>query len=367
MRPSIRLIKLKHLNSAGRFPSGNERLYYRPKGQKGIPLPDHPKDDPRFLAAYAAAAGLPSPPFVSHREGTIGAAITAFLASDEYKMKAVGTRAQWRRALDMMRKNYGSGLLKHLTQQHIQKDLSKLRPHPANTRLKVWRATCGWWVEIALISESPAEKIKRKKVPKSEGFKFWTESDVAKFRTHWPLSSAERMAFELLHWTGARMSDAVRITEGMIGRDGWLTYTQEKTGTDVHVPIRTQAPAYSEPDGQAMLLAAMDARPARHAVLMVTHFGTARSIKAASAWFARAARTAGIDGKSAHGLRKRRANILLENSASTKQTAAWLGHESLAMVQHYGRGADLRKTIMGTGWEQKSSNFALEVPKVAEK
>ena len=266
-----------------------------------------------------------------------------------------------------MRKNYGSGLLKHLTQQHIQKDLAKLRPHPANNRLKVWRAACGWWTENAMLTVNPAEKIKRRKVPRSGGFKFWTESDVATFRAHWSLNSAERLAMELLHWTGARMSDAVRITEGMIGREGWLTYTQEKTGTDVHVPIRVLAPAYSEPHGQAMLLAAMDARPARHAVLMVTHFGAARSIKAASAWFAKATRAAGINEKSAHGLRKRRANIMSENGASTKQTAAWLGHESLAMVQHYSRGADLRKTIMGTGGEQKSSNFVPEVPKEAEK
>lgn len=367
MRPSVRLIKLKHLNSAGRFPSGNERLYYRPKGQKGVPLPDLPKDHPDFLGAYAAAAGLSAPPMVSHRAGTIGAGITAFLASDEYAMKAAGTRAHWRGALDAMRKNYGSGLLTHLTQQHIQKDLAKLRPHPANNRLKVWRAVCGWWVDMGLLEINPAERIKRRKVPKSDGFKYWTEEDAATFRTYWPLHTAERLAFELLHWTGARMSDAVRLTEGMIGRDGWLTYKQAKTGGDVHVPFRVAAPAYSEPEGQAMLLAAMDARPDRHAVLMVTSFGTARSIKAASAWFAKAARAAGIDGKSAHGLRKRRANILAQNEATDKQSAAWLGHESLAMVQQYSKGADLRKTIMGTGREQKSSNFAAIVPKGVEK
>ena len=367
MRPTVRLIKLKHLNSAGRFLSGNERLYYRPKGQKGVPLPDLPRDHPNFLAAYVKAAGLSEPPLNSHRAGTIGAGITAFLASDEYAMKSTGTRSHWRRALDTMRKNYGSGLLKHLTQQHIQKDLAKLKPHPANNRLKVWRAVCSWWVETGLLVQNPTERIKRKKVPKSDGFKFWTAEDVEAFRDHWPLHTPERLALELLHWTGARMSDAVRLTEGMIGQDGWLTYKQGKTGSEVHVPFHVAAPSYSEPDGQTKLLAAMDARPTRHAVIIVTHFGTARSIKAASAWFAKAARAAGLEGKSAHGLRKRRANILGQNAASDKQSAAWLGHESLAMVQHYSRGADLRKTIMGTSGEQKSSNFAPIVPKKSEK
>lgn len=367
MRRGVRTVKLKHLNRAGCFPSGNERLYYRPKGQKGAAMPDLPQDHPAFLAAYAAAAGLSVAPMPAPRTGTIGAAVAAFLASDEYLMKSAGTRAHWRGALDRIRKDYGHAMLKDLAAKHIQADIAKMKPHPANNRLKVWRAACTWWVDTMLLTGNPAAEVKRRRLPKSRGFKFWTEDDVATFRDHWALETPERLAFELLHWTGARMSDAVRLTEGNIGRDGWLTYSQGKTGADVHIPIRADAPAYSEPSGQVMLLAAMDSRPVRHAVLMVTTFGKARSIKAASAWFAGAARAAGISGKSAHGLRKRRANIMSENGASTKQTAAWLGHESLAMVQHYSRGADLRKTIMGTGGEQKSSNFPPEVPKVAEK
>lgn len=330
-------------------------------------MPDLPQDHPTFLAAYAAAAGLTSPPMPAPRTGTIGAAIAAFLASDEYLMKSAGTRAHWRGGCDRIRKDYGHALLKDLAAKHIQADIAKMKPHPANNRLKVWRAACTWWADTMLKSGNPAADVKRRKLPKSRGFKFWTEDDVAAFRNHWALDTAERLAFELLHWTGARMSDAVRLTEGNIGRDGWLTYSQGKTDADVHIPIRADAPAYSETEGQAMLLAAMEARAVRHAVFMVTTFGKARSIKAASAWFAKATRAAGIEGKSGHGLRKRRANIMSENGASAKQTAAWLGHESLAMVQHYSRGADLRKTIMGTAGEQKSSNFLSEVPKVAEK
>ena len=58
MRRGVRPLKLKHLNRSGTFPSGNARLYYRPKGQKGIAMPDLPMDHPQFLAAYAEAAGV---------------------------------------------------------------------------------------------------------------------------------------------------------------------------------------------------------------------------------------------------------------------------------------------------------------------
>ncbi|HMO09399.1 MAG TPA: tyrosine-type recombinase/integrase, partial [Paracoccaceae bacterium] len=258
-------------------------------------------------------------------------------------------------------------LVRDLEARHIQADIGKLAPHPGNNRLKVWRALLSWCCEVALIGANPADTVRRRRVPKTEGFATWTEEDVARFRAHWPLEAPERLAFELLHWTGARMSDAVRMSEGMIGRDGWLTYRQAKTGRDVYIPVRCPAPACAEPEGQRLFLQALEARPERHAVLMVTRCGQPRSIKAASSWFAKAARAAGLEGKSGHGLRKRRANVLGENGATTKQSAAWLGHESLQMVAHYSRGADLRKTIMGTGQEQESSNFPAEVPKGATK
>ena len=218
-----------------------------------------------------------------------------------------------------------------------------------------------------MIQDNPAAEVKRHKVPKSDGFTVWVEEDIEAFRAHWPLHTAERLAFELLHWTGARMSDAVALTEGMIGKDGWLTYSQGKTGNEVTLPFRASAPDFSDPEGQEMLLAAMNARPERHAVLMVTSYGKPRSIKAASAWFSAAARAAGVKGKSAHGLRKRRAGLMAGNGASTHQIAAWLGHESLKMVEHYTRKADKKRMLSGTRQEQKSSNFSAKVPNTVEK
>jgi integrase len=347
-------VRLKHLNPAGHFPSGNERLYYRPKGQKGIPMPDYPRDHPKFLAAYAAAAGLSQAPMPSARSGTIGAGVGAFLVSAEYLSKSPGVKAHWRTALDRIRKSYGHCMMADLRAEHIAKDLEKMNPHPANNRLKVWRALCGWWQEQFMVKVNAAAAVKRRKVPKTDGFSDWTESDLEAFRAYWPLHSAERMAFELLHWTGARMSDAIKLTEGMIGNE-------------VTLPFRANAPEFSEPEGQAMMLEALDARPSRHAVIIVTSYGKPRSVKAASAWFAAAARAAGVKGKSAHGLRKRRAGLMASNGASTSQIAAWLGHESLKMVEVYTRKADRKRMLSGTGGEQKSSNFPAEVPKQAKK
>ena len=163
------------------------------------------------------------------------------------------------------------------------------------------------------------------------------------------------------------MCDAVTLSEGMVGKDGWLSYRQSKTTGAVQVPFYALAPDFAEPETQALLRQAIDARPDRHAVFITTSFGKPRSVKAASAWFAKAVRAAGIKGKTAHGLRKRRGIILANNEATTHQVQAWLGHQSLPMAAKYTKGADQRRMLTRTGDEQKTSNFPANVPKLVEK
>lgn len=350
------IVKLKYLHQSGVWPGGNPRLYVRRAGQRRVPMPDLAPSDPAFLLAYARALGMSTPPAPPAASGSIGAAVTAFLASDRYLGTSAGTRALWRRALDDIATRYGRALLADLEPRHIRADIARLTPHPATQRLKVWRAACKWWAEVGLAPRDASDGIRRPKAPSSQGHLPWTREDITAFRARWPIGSAERLAGELIFWTGARMSDAVRLTEGMIDADGWITFRQAKTGGEVSIPLSARAPDWAEPDDH--LARALDARPARHLSLMVTVFGQARSVKAASAWFASAVRAAGIEGKSAHGLRKLRAIIMAENGATTHQIAAWTGHESLTEVARYSRKADKRRMIAGPGTKDESGNFS---------
>lgn len=336
---------LRYIKQAGHWPSGHPRLYVRRSG-KLTPLPDADPSSPVFLAAYAKAMGLDAPPAPAPTSGSIGAACIAFLRSDRYMAAAPATRAIWRRAMDDIRGRYGRGRLSDLEPKHIRADLARLQPNPATTRLKAWRAAARWWIDTGMVATDPTAGIRKPKPPTSEGHAPWSRDDVAAFRDKWPIDTPERLAFELIFWTGARMSDAVRVTEPMIGKDGWLTFRQQKTGGDVAIPIRAAAPLWAEPDG--LLAAALDARPDRHVAIMVTAYGKPRSVKASSQWFAAAARAAKIEGKTAHGLRKLRAQIMAENGATTHQIAAWTGHETLGEVARYSRAADRRRIISGT-------------------
>ncbi len=51
---------------------------------------------------------------------------------------------------------------------------------------------------------------------KTKGYETWTEDDIAKFRTKWKEGTPQRIAFEILLYTGLRRSDAVRLAPNPI-------------------------------------------------------------------------------------------------------------------------------------------------------
>lgn len=345
-------VRLKHLSQSGAFPSGNPRYYYRPKGQKGVALPDLRADDPAFLAAYMAAAGGQSMPVAPVLTGTIAAAIIAFRKSDKYHGVADSTRQVWRRHLEKMRDAYGRGRLKDLQPQHIRADLGKLIPSAAVQRHKVWRALLKWCFATGLVNADPSEAVARPEMGKTTPHAPWTDADVAAFRAHWPVGTQQRLCMEIMGWVGCRMSDAVRLGDGMV-RDGWLTFTQQKTGGEVAIPM-DNAPAWAgSPDN---LTACLNARNARHMVWLTTFHDAPRSAKAASQWLAAAARKAGVE-KGSHGIRAWRANSMKEAGATVDQRAAWLGHESVRQTEAYSKGADKRRLLTGPKQERKVPTF----------
>lgn len=358
MRSTVRGIRLKGLKPSGRWPSGNVRYYYR-HTSPATPMPDAPKDSPEFLKAYAeAAAGAPQKVRgrIQHRTGTIGAGIRAFLASDSYMTRAASTRARWRCFAEEFEGFFAAAKLADLRPQHIRKYLSRYGPHPANNRLKLWRAMGRWWVDAGLLDADPARDVRPRKAPESDGFEPWTQADVDAYRAHWPVGTMQRLALELLIQTGAAIGDAVKIGPGNV-RDGWLTYTRAKSRTICTAPVFASAPHYYPPSDH--LRACIEAAP-RHLTYLSTAKGAARSPKAAGQWFSAAARAAGVD-KSAHGVRKYLATYMAERGATPEQRMAILGHDTSKQTQAYSKTADARRIISGTDFDNfpgQADNFA---------
>lgn len=349
MRRPVSTVRLRYLSQSGVWPSGNPRLYLSVPGRPRVPMPDAPKNSAEFLRAYTdAMAGKTAPKAGTWPAGSIGAAITAYLASDHYLTRAASTRAVWRRMLDDMARSYGRGSLAGLEARHIRADLHRLAAHPANNRLKVWRALGRWCVHAGQRETDFTFGMVKRDTPRSDGHTPWTASDADMFRAHWPIGTAQRLAFELMIHTGASRSDVVRLGPGNITADGWLQYRRAKSRSLAVVPWSCPAPAWFP--ASPYVLECVAAAP-RALTWLCTAQGRPRSAKAFGAWFARAANAAGIEhGKTAHGVRKLLAVTMAERGAAPDQRMAILGHDSTAQTLHYSAAADARAIISGTGF-----------------
>lgn len=340
---SKRGLRLPHLNRSGEYRSGNPRWYYRPKGSKGIPLPDARMTDIAWLSAYTKAAGVKRVPSVV--PGTLSSVIIKYLESDNYQQLSPLTKNVRRRALERIRKTKSTG--ENLTPDIIRADLAQYKGHAQHTQLKMWRGFCKYLQQIGAIKVNPAKDMERAPVARSDGHIPWLLLDVLRLRKHYSVHTAERLAFELIYFTGASMVDAVKLGPGNLSPGGWLSYRRQKTGGLVEIPFDRELPyfARSFTADLDLLKQAIKASPHCHMTWMVTQTGTSRSAKAASSWFSRKAKAAGIEGKTAHGLRKTRNMLIAECEGTPTQLMSWLGHETLAEATRYSKQFDRRRAL----------------------
>lgn len=344
-------------------PNG-KRYIYRRVGSTMHPLPDLPENHPEFLSAYAAAGLAPARKTSRAPAGSIAALIEAYLGSKDHAAMAPSTRKVWRNVLDKIRADRGTGMLQDLRTDHLRKDIRKLTHGAASNRLKAWRSILRYAVDEGMIKEDPSIGVRKPRgnvMPHRQ----WTTDEIARFRAHWPTGSPERIAMEVIYWTGARCVDAARLGWQMVDSDGWLSYLQVKTRGQATCPVRTLPPwAQGMAKDHALFRAAL---PDDRLQWIVSRTGKPRSVKALSQWMSAAASTAGLpDDCTAHGLRKARASALAEAAATASQIGAWTGHQSLAEIAHYTRAAD-QKGILGSEQERNMVNRVQEFPNRAEK
>lgn len=242
-------------------------------------------------------------------------------------------------------------MLRGIQPRHIKADLAKLSANPARQRRKAWRQLFTWAEAESLIIDDPSGVVKSPAAAKTDGHLPRTKTDIEAFRKHWPITSQQRLAFELTFWTGAHRGDAALISRRQIGDDGVLVFRQGKTGNPSHVPISCALPAYADAATHNHLMACIEAQKPG-LMFITTQNGKPRSPKAMGSWMVTAAKAAGIEGKSAHGLRKSRLTQLAEDGASVHAIMSWGGHVTMSEAQHYITSANRKRAVMGTEQDQ---------------
>jgi len=341
VRQGVRAVKLRGLWT---HPSGAH--YYRSRRGGAlvmIRLPDLPVDHPDFVAAWAAAARRQDAP-PTYPGGTLGSTWRAALASDLFAGLSPGYRAIIARQAGLICAKAGTVKAAPITERHIRADLRDV-PDP-RARLKAWRFWARHCVEKGWIAADPARGIKLH-LPASDGHPAWSPAEIEAFRARYPIGSTPRALMELAYWTGARVSDLVRIGPQHVGRDGVLAYRQVKTGDLAYIPWSCALPGWAagmQQDRDLCRAALAHIGPAL--TWLQTAAGRPRSHKAAGQAMIRSCRAIGLD-RSTHGLRKSRAVALAEAGATPAQIGAWTGHASLSEIVRYTRETDRRRMVTG--------------------
>jgi integrase len=203
-------------------------------------------------------------------------------------------------------------------------------PGRARTILTTLRILMGVAIDDGMRGDDPTAGIKKPKTKNADGWRCWSEEEIAQFEAHHPIGSQARLALALAVHTGQRRSDLVRMGKQHI-RNGCIELRQQKTKAPLAIPIH--------PELQSIL----DATPSDHLTFLTTRQGGPFCPDALAAKMRVWSREAGLQDAPLHGLRKASCRRLAEAGCTVHEIAAISGHKSLREVERYTKAADQRR------------------------
>jgi integrase len=215
-------------------------------------------------------------------------------------------------------------------------DARRDKPDQANFMLTTLNQMFKWAVKADLVDKNPCEGLNYLKRPKvrgvESGHKTWSELQLDQFERHYPHGTWQRLAYSALLYTGLRIGDVAILGPEHIQQDGTIFIRTEKTGAEVTLPI---LPPLQE---------ALDRAPENEdgGAFVTGPRGVSVGKEHLGAIFNQAVRDAGLEGLTAHGLRKAGARRLAEAGYSTKQLMAVFGWGRSEMADKYTAKAERR-------------------------
>lgn len=283
---------------------------------------------PEFEAAYQAALrGEAAPQKGKFAAGTLGWLVARYRESTAWASLSRATQRQRENIFKHILASAGMEPVSRFDRKVIVagRDRRKDKPSAARHFVQTMRGLFKWAVEAQLVSIDPTVGVSVPR-PRTDGHHTWTEEECRQFEGRWPLGTRERVAFDVLLYTGLRRGDAVRLGRPHV-RDGVATIKTEKTGETVTIPILPP------------LQRSLDAGPTGELTFVAGERGRPLTKEAFGNWFKRACREAGVPG-TAHGLRKAGATRAAENGATVAMLEALFGWRGGGMASLYTRKAD---------------------------
>jgi len=191
--------------------------------------------------------------------------------------------------------------------------------------LKMLRILIKHAIMLGWLQHDPSLGIKR---PKQGEVRSWSDAELSRFESHWPVGTKQRLAFGLMLYTGQRRSDVHRMVWGDVTGET-IRVVQQKTGAKLTIPLHA--------DLRTILAAA----PRAHVAILTTEYGRAFTVDGFSGFMRDAIKGAGLPlDCQPHGLRKAAGRRLAEAGCSSRELMAVLGHKTLSEAERYTRDAD---------------------------
>lgn len=306
------------------------RVWYFRRG-KGVRIRiDHEFGSDEFKAAYEAAlAGNDAPKKQGGGAGTLRWLWDRYRDSQAWAGKSSATRRQRENIMRHVLESAGDKPISTITRKAIVAGRDRRKDTPAMARhfVETMRGLFQWAVDAEHAAADPTQGVKTAK-PRTEGHHTWTDEEADRYEARWPIGTRERLAFDILLYTGFRRGDAAAFGRQHV-RNGVIHMTTEKGQGKVTVVLPLLPP----------LAESITATKTGDMVFIAKADGTAMTKESFGNWFAEACMAADVPGR-AHGLRKAGATRAANRGASDAQLDAIFGWSGRGMAALYTKKAN---------------------------
>jgi integrase len=347
------MMKLRYL-VADRSRHGQTRFYVRVPGRAKIRLQVDSIDDPQFGLAYAAALNgerwqpktvtatlrVPSDKPIPGSLRALCVKYFAYLANDP--MLADITKANRRKFLEEVcreppqpgsTKVMGDMPVARFDATHVQAivDRRVKTPEAANVRRKAISALFQWAIPRGYAKgANPATVVKAIRTY-SEGHRTWGQAEIDQFVKRHPLGTKAYLALALLLGLGQRRSDTAKLGRQHV-KGSVIEFVQDKNEKRLHKHMRLPI--------IPMLAEALETIPKTQMTFLQTEYEKPFTSAGFGNWFRDRCDEAGLQGYSAHGLRKAQQALGADAGLSDRELMAIAGHESSTETSRYTKKRD---------------------------
>lgn len=286
-----------------------------------------PYGSPEFVAQYRAAMnGETTQPRGKASKGTLQWLWERYRETTAWQRLSIATRRQRENIMRGVLESAGREPYADITRKIIVEGRDRRAATPAMARhfVDTMRGLFRWALDAEHVDADPTRDVDAPK-PRTEGHHPWTIDELRTYMTRWPLGTRERLAFDVLLFTGLRRGDAVVVGRQHV-RSGIITLKTEKTGETVQIAILP------------ILQASIDAGPCGDMAFIAGENGNPLTKESFGNWFGAVCRSTGVPG-TAHGLRKALATLASEG-LTEKELDSIFGWRGGGMAGLYTRTAN---------------------------